>query len=101
MIKLLAKHRKPKVDWNLDWEFLKWLNKWFKVYKQEAKIDLTFHTFKYQDKELTKEQIIDRIIYLTDALIDESSFFNADEEEAMMVDEIFDLFHLVFWSMWW
>ena len=101
MIKILAKYRKPKVDWNIDYEFIKWLNKWFKEYKRKAMIDLTFHTFKYQDKELTQEEIIDRIIELTNKLLYQDAFFNADEEEVMMVDEIFDLLHLVFWSMWW
>ena len=101
MIKLLGIRNKPKVDWNINYEFIKWVNKWFKEFKKNAMIDLTFHTFKYQKKKLTQEEIIDRIIYITDLLIDEDFFYDDIGNQKEMVDEVFDLFHLVFWSMWW
>ena len=95
--------KKIPVDWNLDYEFIEWLNKWFKEYKKNASeiVDLEYRVYKYNDEELTQLQIIDRIIELTDVLIDDNHNFGFDEEDEQRVDEIFDLFHLVFWSMWW
>ena len=85
-------------DWNLNHEFLYWLNYWMKEYKKKAKIDLDFHIFKYEGKEMTQREIIDRIIELTDALTNDYYTVNENYEA---LDEVFDLFHLVFWCMWW
>lgn len=95
--------KKAKVDWNLDYEFLKWINKWFKEYKENASkmVDLEFHIYTYEDKEYTQLEIIDRIIYLTDKLIDESYYYNRDEDVYDECMEVLDLFKVVYWDMWW
>ena len=95
--------KKIPIDWNLNYEFIEWLNKWFKEYRKNAIkiVDLEYYTYKYRDKELTQLQIIDRIIELTDILTDDNHYFNFEEEDILRVDEIFDLFRLVFWNMWW
>ena len=95
--------KKTPIDWNLDYEFIEWLNKWFKEYRKNAikVVDLEYRIYEYQGKELTQLQIIDRIIALTDILTNDEHYFGFDEEDIQRVDEIFDLFKLVFWSMWW
>lgn len=95
--------KKPKIDWNLHLESLKWLNKWFKEYKKNASkvIDLEFHTFKYEGKTYTQLEIIDRIIYLTDTVIEEEKDIAYFNDQQRKVNEIFDLYKLVFWNMWW
>ena len=96
--------KKPKIDWNLDYEFMKWLNKWFKEYRKNASkiVDLKFHIYTYNGKEYTQLQIIDRIINLTDKLIDENYYYGEDMkkvcDECM---EVLDLFKIVYWNMWW
>lgn len=85
-------------DWNLNVEFVYWINYWFKEYRKntDGMIDLEYFRFKYKDKEYTQKEIIDRIIVLTDRII-KKEIWNSIKE----IDEVFDLFHLVFWCMWW
>lgn len=85
-------------DWNLNSEFIHWLNYWFKEFKEKAKINLEFHIFLYKGEELTQIEIIDRIIELTDKILKEDELFWGSEEE---LDEIFELFRVVFPAMWW
>ena len=97
--------KKAKVDWNLNWEFICWLNKWFKEYKKNASkiVDLEFHKFKYKRKEMTQLEIIDRIIELTDDV--SKNWWDFEDEVqnriAKEIDEIFQLFRIVFYTMWW
>lgn len=90
-------------DWNLNHEFICWLGYWFKTYKERARIHLDFHKFKYKDKELTQGEIIDMIIALCDDVDKDYYEFEPEIEEKVQeeVDEIFDLFKLVYWAMWW
>lgn len=87
-------------DWNLDMEFLHWLRYWMKEYLKNAGkiVDLEFHKYNYNGETLTQKQIIERIIELCNKYLDNECCINEDFET---VDEIFDLFHLVFWNMWW
>ena len=85
-------------DWNLNTEFIHWVNYWFKEYKKNTIADLTFHKFEYNGILLTQEQVIDRIIELTDQFIKADDWLEVKEET---IDEIFTLFRLVFPAMWW
>ena len=62
--------------WNLDWEFFRWVNSRFKQYRKDASdiVDLEFYKFKYKGKEYTQLELINRIIKLTNKLIDEDYF---------------------------
>ena len=77
-----------------------WLRHWMKVYLEKAgeKVDLEFHEYEYNGKTLTQKQVIERIIELCNLYLDTEYCVNEDVET---IDEIFDLFHLVFWNMWW
>lgn len=92
---------KGHADWDLDDSFIEWINYWFKEYKKEASkmVNLEYHKFKYQDKEYTQMQIIDRIIELSDKIIEIDDYW--DSRIAPMVDELFILFRKVFFAMWW
>lgn len=89
--------------WNMDYEFIKWLNSRFKKYKEEAKdkIDLNYYKFTYKNKKYTQLQIIDRIIELTDYILQNNYFDIKFKNKDIIIDEIFDLFRLVFYFMWW
>lgn len=91
--------------WNLNLSFIEWVNSRFKRYMKDASkmIDLEFHTFKYKRKKYTQKEIIERIIKLSDEVLEIG--FNYDNETKDKinedVNEMFDLFKIVFWAMWW
>lgn len=92
--------------WNLNYEFILWLNSRFKKYKEQAIkiVDLEYYKFEYKDKIYTQLQVIDRIIELTDYIINndyyEMMWSDIEHLEAMK-NEIFDLFKISFGAMWW
>lgn len=87
--------------WNLDYEFIKWVNSRFKKYKEEAGkiVDLEFHKFQYEGKEYTQLELIDKVIKLSNEYIDTNLLF--EDKLGSIKDEIFDIFKLIFWTMWW
>ena len=92
--------------WNLDYEFIKWVNSRFKKYKEKAvgTVDLEYHKFKYKRKEYTQLQLIDRVIELTDEMLTDEYWdliYTNVERLEKMKDEVFDIFKLIFFSMWW
>ncbi len=87
--------------WNLDCEFIKWVNSRFKKYKEKASkiVDLEFHRFEYEGKEYTQLELIDKVIKLSNEYID-TDLLSEDKLNSIK-DEIFDIFKLIFWTMWW
>lgn len=87
--------------WNLDYEFIKWVNSRFKKYKEKTSkiVDLEFHRFKYEGKEYTQLELIDKVIKLSNEYID-TNLLSEDKLNSIK-DEIFDIFKLIFWTMWW
>lgn len=92
-------------DWNLNHEFICWLNYWCKEYLKNAgnMVDLSYHKFEYKDEELSQKEIIERIIELTEKIHTHYYDYDSNEYEELDkdVDEVFILFRLVFWCMWW
>lgn len=92
--------------WNLNYEFILWLNSRFKKYRKQAikMVDLEYYRFEYKDNIYTQLQVIDRIIELTDYIINndyyEMMWSDVEHLEAMK-NEIFDLFKMSFGAMWW
>ena len=92
--------------WNLDCEFFRWVNSRIKQYRKDASdiVDLEFYKFNYKGKEYTQLELINKVIKLTNRLIDEDYFMSKLEEAeeiTKMKDEVFDIFKLIFFSMWW
>jgi hypothetical protein len=87
--------------WNLDYEFIKWVNSRFKKYKEKVSkiVDLEFHRFEYEGKEYTQLELIDKVIKLSNEYID-TNLLSEDKLNSIK-DEIFDIFKLIFWTMWW
>lgn len=86
--------------WDLDSEFIKWVNSRFKKYKEQASkiVDLEFHKFKYKKKEYTQLELIDKIIERSDTYLGGVVF---EGKLDLIKDDIFDIFKLIFWTMWW
>ena len=92
--------------WNLNYEFILWLNSRFKKYREQAIkiVNLEYYKFEYKDKIYTQLQVIDRIIELTDYIIDNNYYemmWSDIEHLEAMKNEIFDLFKISFSAMWW
>lgn len=87
--------------WNLDYEFIKWVNSRFKKYKEKTSkiVDLEFHRFEYEGKKYTQLELIDKVIKLSNEYID-TNLLSEDKLNSIK-DEIFDIFKLIFWTMWW
>ena len=89
--------------WNLDYEFIKWINSRFKKYKELASkiVDLEYRQFTYKRKKYTQLELIDKVIDLTNEILDvlDSDITTVDIESKK--NEIFDIFKLIFWTMWW
>ena len=97
------KKRLKEECWNINYSFILWLNEHLKVYKIDAikYVDLNYHKFNYKDKEYTQLEIIDKLIELTNTLIQDEKYFELKNEVNDIVTEMLDLFVLVFPALWW
>ena len=89
--------------WNLDYSFIKWINSRFKKYKEQASkiVDLEYHKFTYKRKKYTQLELIEKIICLTDEYVKKTDFCLSEIDLDPIKNEIFDIFKLIFWTMWW
>ena len=86
------------IDWNLNHELILFLNDQLRIYKEKAKIDLTFHTFKYKHHTYTQEELIDYLIYLTDDLIYLDSYEPIYHRK---YKEVLNIWKVLYPAMWW
>lgn len=103
-MKIVTKNTIKKECWNLDFEFVKWLNEHLKVYNEEASkiVDLGFHKFIYKKKTYTQKMIIDRLIEITNQYVKyEKDFWALTPESNETIREMLDLFELVYPTLWW
>ena len=97
----IDKRKLHKECWDLDWAFVKWLQQHLIIFKKDASkiVDLEYYKFEYKGEELTQLQIIDKLIRLTTEVIVAYDLW--DETCLKQLDEILDLWKLVFPVMWW
>ena len=86
--------------WDLDLAFLKWLQERLPVFLKDAGqiVDLTYYKFTYNNIEYTQKDLITHMIELVNEAIDMDMY---DEKYSVIVDEILDLWKMVFYCMWW
>ena len=94
-----------KITWNVNYELVKWINKYFKLYKEVARknINLTFHKFNFEGEEKTQLEMIDIIIGLSEFLIKYQFECDHDilEELDRTKNRFFNALSEVYWAMWW
>ena len=100
-MKIVTKKAIKRECWDLDYSLIKWLNEHLKVYYSDAvrMVDLGFHKFNYKGVEYTEEQIIIRMIEITDKL--KETYFDWTEETKDLCDELYDLLKIVHFALWW
>lgn len=74
----------------------------FKKYASET-IDLSFHKFKYKEEELTQGECIDRIIegLKLELTLDEFDEKRKDENIKELIADVYPLYSLCKYSLWW
>ena len=89
--------------WDLRHNFLSWLYERIKMYIDVCDCDLSYHTFKYDGKEYTQQQILDKICEDIELYYDAQ--FSADPDKwnkrVPYLNEIGTLWGLVLPAMWW
>ena len=102
-MKIITKKTISKECWNLDYELVKWLNEHLKVYRKEAikVVNLEFYKFEYKKKEYTQLEILDRLIDITNTLL-ETDYFDCDVNKTnKLKNEMYDLLKEIHWQLWW
>lgn len=95
--------------WNLDFELIKWLNEHLKVYNEDNNVDTSYEKFTYKGKEMTFQEVLDRLIEVTDILLSNEPYGNAQDgisaKEIKYINarknEMYDLLKLAHWAFWW
>ena len=92
--------------WNLDYSLIVWLNNHLKQYYEDADkmVDLDHIKFKYKRKEYTQREIIERLIAITNVLIDEDTYWGYEGDPKLVLklkDEMYDLLKISHFSLWW
>ena len=103
-MKIITKKKLKQETYSLDYSLIEWLNEHLKIYLKETEgiIDLTFHKFTYKKQEYTQIEIVNRLIEITDYLLDDDNYFwGNDKEKERLVKEMYDLLKLVHFYLWW
>ena len=110
---MLKKKRLKKIKeecWNLDYHLVVWLNEHLKVYNEDNNVDTYYEEFNYKGKKITFQEVLDRLIDITDWLLTCSAYdYMRDVEQNngnvkeinSKKDEMYDLLKLVHWQLWW
>lgn len=101
--KRLEKQRKrygfdERETWNLDYHILELLYERLRMYKDVASdiIDMTYRTYEYKGKEYNQEQILNRLINLSETVLSDDHGFEILPEENEFW-ELWAKFHNLFW----
>lgn len=103
-MKIITKKKLKQETYSLDYSLIEWLNEHLKIYLKETEgiIDLTFHKFTYKKQEYTQIEIVNRLIEITDYLLDDDNYFwGNDKEKERLVKEMYDLLKLVHFYLCW
>lgn len=107
-MKIITKKKEEKMikedTYSLDYALIKWLNIRLKAYLNYANkyVDLEYYKFKYRNKEYTQYEIVNRLIEITDTLVDEGFYWGTKDKKAMkLVNEMYDLLKIIHFALWW
>ena len=102
----MFKTKKKKLQeecWNIDYELIKWVNQHYKKYLEDASetVDLTWKEFKYKRKMYTQEELIKKVITITDELLDYCEEGIYPQKAVELKDEMYDIMKELHFAMWW
>lgn len=89
--------------WNLDRTFLEWIYTRVMMYKETARINLSYHTIPYKDSEITQEEAINKILSLAKEVLltPEKQYATYNSISYKNLREICEIWKEVFPYMWW
>lgn len=97
----MGKKKIYKDCWDLDQAFLKWLGKRLPVYLESAEkiVDLEESSITFRGKNYTQKEIIIKMIEILNEIEETNDTWN--EDYPVLIDELLDLWRVVFLYMWW
>lgn len=89
--------------WDLRDDSLGWLYERIKMFIDVCDINLNYHKFKYNDKEFTQLEVLDKILEDIRLYFDAKYSYDPDkwEKRVPYLNEIGTLWGLVLPAMWW
>lgn len=99
----IKKNKIKEECWNLDYELIKWLNDHLKVFKEDSMkiVDLEDMEYKYSGKIVTELELIDKLISITDELLDEYSKSEFSQRSRILVDDMYEILRICHFGLWW
>ena len=89
--------------WCLDKFFVEWFYTRLMMYKEKASevVDLTFHKFEWEEKEITQIEAIDYIIEECKFFLLSQDDFEKENEAYERMQKAIVLWSMIFGAMWW
>lgn len=89
--------------YDLSYTFMRWINKYLKVYREDASkcIDMEFHKVEHKGETYTFKELLDKLIDLTDEFIKVQDNDWWDKSLDLLKNDIFDIFKEIYWLLWW
>lgn len=110
-MKILTKKKEEKIlkeeCYNLDYTLIKWLNTHLKTYLEDGSRVVAFekNKFVYKKRKTNQKELIERLIGITNILIDSNTYYDWDKEHSELnydlVQEMYDILKLIHFSLWW
>lgn len=107
-MKIITKKKEEKMlkedTYSLDYTLIEWLNIRLKAYLKYASryVDLEYDKYKYKNKEYTQLEVLNRLIEITNTLVDESFYWGIESKKAMnLVNEMYDLLKIIHFALCW
>ena len=88
--------------WCLDLHFYCWLYERLRMFLEVNNIDLSYHKFKFENREYTHGELIDKMLYGCElALLEEFKSKKLTEDEEKAVEDVRWIWATVMPVMWW
>lgn len=87
--------------WNLDHTMLVLLYERLKMFNEVNIIDTEYHTVSYQGKELTLQQVMDKMIKKAEQVLTNKDYYTDFKEVDTAEQEIWEMWSLSHKLFWW
>lgn len=102
-MKIITNKKLKEECWNVNYELESWLNEHLKIFLEDASkhIDLKFHKFDYKDEVYTLEDLIIKLIGITEYLKTYHFEFDAYEKLDQYKNDMYEILNMIHFYLWW